>query len=208
MPIPPGYASVSVEKICQPDFEELELDISGGDREKTLKDALHGIILWPKHYIIIIPENDGSLRDHLELGPSSSVPACEPLQSSLGPSSSLPARSPSPQEPYDNSGEASSSDHDDDIPPNSPQQPFATGSQAQSFRSMQPPKRKQKRPAKKMPEPKTYEETEGNVEKEVKDFFVKVKEKTGRAGGQKNEGRKERLKDFIDEKETTVENGL
>jgi hypothetical protein len=29
---------------------------------------------------------------------------------------SLPARSPSPQEPYDNSGEASSSDHDDDIP--------------------------------------------------------------------------------------------
>jgi hypothetical protein len=24
MPIPPGYASVSVERICQPDFEELE----------------------------------------------------------------------------------------------------------------------------------------------------------------------------------------
>jgi hypothetical protein len=45
MPIPPGYASVSVEKICQPDFEELELDIPGGDGEKTLKDALHDIIL-------------------------------------------------------------------------------------------------------------------------------------------------------------------
>jgi hypothetical protein len=48
MPIPPSYASVSVEKICQPDFEELELDISGGDGEKTLKDALLYIILWPK----------------------------------------------------------------------------------------------------------------------------------------------------------------
>jgi hypothetical protein len=55
MPIPPGYASVSVERICQPDFEELEIDIPGGDGEKTLKDALHGIILWPKRYIVIIP---------------------------------------------------------------------------------------------------------------------------------------------------------
>jgi hypothetical protein len=121
MPIPPGYASVSVEKIYQPDFEELELDIPEGDGGKTLKDALHDIILWPKRYIIIIPENGGSPRDHLEPGPSSSVPTREPLQSSPGLSSSLPTRSPSPQEPYDNLGEASSSDHDDDIPHNSPQ---------------------------------------------------------------------------------------
>jgi hypothetical protein len=27
MPIPPGYASCSVERICQPDIEELEIDI-------------------------------------------------------------------------------------------------------------------------------------------------------------------------------------
>jgi hypothetical protein len=47
---------------------------------------------------------------------------------SPGPSLPLPARSPSPQEPYDNSGEVSSSDHDDDIPPNSHQQPLATSS--------------------------------------------------------------------------------
>jgi hypothetical protein len=79
MTIPPSYASVSIEKICQPDFEELELEILGGDGEKTLNDALHSIILWPKHYIVIIPENDGSPRDPLE-----------PLQSSPGPSSSLP----------------------------------------------------------------------------------------------------------------------
>jgi hypothetical protein len=170
MPIPPGYASVSVERICQPDFEELEIDIPGGDGEKTLKDALHGIILWPKCYIVIIPENDGSPRDHLEPGqPSSS-----------GPSSVLPARSPSPQQPYDNSGERSSNDHDDDIPPNSPQQPFATSSQAQSFRSVQPPKKKQKRSAKKKAEAKTNEETEGSVRKEVKDFFEKRKKEKNR----------------------------
>jgi hypothetical protein len=45
MPIPPDYTSVSIERICQPDFEELEIDIPGGDGDKTLKDALHGIIL-------------------------------------------------------------------------------------------------------------------------------------------------------------------
>jgi hypothetical protein len=72
IPIPPPYGLVSVEKICQPDFEELELDIPGGDGEKTLKDALHCIILWPKRYIVIISENDGSPRDHLEPGPPSS----------------------------------------------------------------------------------------------------------------------------------------
>jgi hypothetical protein len=60
MLIPPSYASVSVEEICQPQFEGLELDIPGGDGERTLKDAVHGIILWPKHYIII-PQTEGSI---------------------------------------------------------------------------------------------------------------------------------------------------
>jgi hypothetical protein len=149
MPIPPGYASVSVERICQPDFEDLEMDIPGGDGEKTLKDALHGIMLWPKRYIVIIPENDGSPRDHLEPGQPSSP----------GPSSALPARSPSPQQPYDNLGERSSSDYDDDICPNSPQQPFTTSSRAQSFRSVQPPNKKRKQSAKKKLEEKKDEET-------------------------------------------------
>jgi hypothetical protein len=58
MPIQPRYASVSIERICQPDFKELEIDIPGGDGEKTLKDVLHGIILWPKRYIFIILEYD------------------------------------------------------------------------------------------------------------------------------------------------------
>jgi hypothetical protein len=37
MPIPPGYTSVSVERICQPDFEELEIDIPGSDGERNLR---------------------------------------------------------------------------------------------------------------------------------------------------------------------------
>jgi hypothetical protein len=147
MLILPGYASVSVERICQPDFEELEIDIPGGDREKTLKDVLHSIILWPKRYIVIIPENDGSPRDHLDPGQPSSP----------GPSSALPARSPSPQQPYNNLGERSSNDHDDDIPPNSPQQPFTTSSRAQSFGTVEPSKKKRKRSAKKKAEAKTNE---------------------------------------------------
>jgi hypothetical protein len=42
---------------------------------------------------------------------------------------------------------------------------------------VQPTNKKRKRPAKKKPEPKTNGETEGIVEKEVKYFFAKVKEK-------------------------------
>jgi hypothetical protein len=52
MLIPPGYASVSVEEICPPQFGDLELDIPRGDGERTIKDAVHGIILWSKRYII------------------------------------------------------------------------------------------------------------------------------------------------------------
>jgi hypothetical protein len=37
MPIPPGYASVCVERICQPDFKELEIDITGGDGKRHLR---------------------------------------------------------------------------------------------------------------------------------------------------------------------------
>jgi hypothetical protein len=60
MLISPGYTSVYVEEICQSQFEDLELDIPGGDGERTLKDAVHGIILWPKRYIII-PQTEGSI---------------------------------------------------------------------------------------------------------------------------------------------------
>jgi hypothetical protein len=45
MLIPAGYASVSVEEICHPQFGDLELDIIGGDGKRTLKYAVHGIFL-------------------------------------------------------------------------------------------------------------------------------------------------------------------
>jgi hypothetical protein len=53
MLIPPVYTSVVVEEMCQPQLKDLELDISGGDGESTHKDAVHGVILWSKRYIII-----------------------------------------------------------------------------------------------------------------------------------------------------------
>ena len=53
MQIPTGYASVGLEEIADPKFNDIELDIQGGDGERTLRDALHSIILWPKRYIII-----------------------------------------------------------------------------------------------------------------------------------------------------------
>ena len=46
-PIPPGYTSVIVEQIVG-NNEDLELDFVGGDGEKTLGDALHGVVLWRK----------------------------------------------------------------------------------------------------------------------------------------------------------------
>ena len=42
---PPGYTSVTVEQIVV-NNENLELDFVGGDGEKTLGDALHGVVLW------------------------------------------------------------------------------------------------------------------------------------------------------------------
>jgi hypothetical protein len=66
MLIPPGYTSVSVEEICQSQFEDLELDIPGNDRERTLKDEVQGIILWPKRYIII-PQTEGSIPPTIQI---------------------------------------------------------------------------------------------------------------------------------------------
>jgi hypothetical protein len=42
---------------------------------------------------------------------------------------------------------------------------------------VQPPKKKQKQPAKKKPRAKIDEEIEGTIRKKVKDFFEKAKER-------------------------------
>ena len=46
-PIPPSYTSITVEQIVG-NNEDLELDFVGWDGEKTLGDALHGVVLWCK----------------------------------------------------------------------------------------------------------------------------------------------------------------
>jgi hypothetical protein len=146
MLIPPGYASVSVEEICQPQFEDLELDIPGGDGERTLKDAVHGIILWPKCYIII-PQTEGSIPP---IDPPQSRPS-----SSLR-SSSRPSRSPrslSTQEPLFNSGGASSS-HDIDINPESPPK-----KQKKPMAAKQAPSKAQKNTAAPQKKPPNHEST-------------------------------------------------
>ena len=59
MSIPPGYASVIVEQIVEPTHikENLKLDFFRGDGEKTLGDALHGIVLWRKADIKLTVNN-------------------------------------------------------------------------------------------------------------------------------------------------------
>ena len=51
-PIPPGYYSVSVDRVIK-DYREVPLDFPGGDGEKTLGQAEHSFVLWCKCYIII-----------------------------------------------------------------------------------------------------------------------------------------------------------
>ena len=52
-PIPPGYYSISVDRVIK-DYREVPLDFPRGDGEKTLGQAEHSFILWHKRYIIIL----------------------------------------------------------------------------------------------------------------------------------------------------------
>jgi hypothetical protein len=58
--IPPGYASVSVDRVVK-GFSNLALDIEGGDGEKTLGEAEKTFICWRKRYIIIPGASPSSL---------------------------------------------------------------------------------------------------------------------------------------------------
>jgi hypothetical protein len=152
MLIPLGYASISVDEICQPQFEVLTLDIPGGDGERTLKDVVHDIILLPKRYIII-PQTEGSV-------PPTDPPQSRP-SSSLWWSSrpSISPRSPSTQEPLFNSGGASSS-HDIDINPESPPK-----KQKKPMAAKQAPSKAQKNTAALQKKPPNHQSISGKTAK-------------------------------------------
>ncbi|KAG2561329.1 hypothetical protein PVAP13_8KG153904 [Panicum virgatum] len=80
-PIPPGYTSVTVKQIIG-NNEDLELDFVGGDGEKTLGDALHGVILWRKADIKLIASTTAPVQTDR---PSPSLPSPEPAPSPPSP---------------------------------------------------------------------------------------------------------------------------
>ena len=45
-----GYARVQVDRV-EPGWEDLDLEIEGGDGETELGQAIHTWICWPKKYI-------------------------------------------------------------------------------------------------------------------------------------------------------------
>ena len=47
IPIPEGYSRVLVDEVVDP-YSGLQLDIPGGDDERTLGESIHRIILWRK----------------------------------------------------------------------------------------------------------------------------------------------------------------
>jgi hypothetical protein len=58
--VPPGYASVSVDRVVK-GFSNVQLEIEGGDGEKTLGEAEKTFICWRKRYIIIPGASPSSL---------------------------------------------------------------------------------------------------------------------------------------------------
>ena len=92
-PIPHGYAKVEIE-LVERTYEDLELDIPGGDGEKKLGDTAHAIILWRKKYIVF----PGQERPPAPPSPpqAQSPPPSPPRQSPPAPS---PAPPPPPRAP-------------------------------------------------------------------------------------------------------------
>ena len=95
----PGYASVTVEQIVG-NSEDLELDFIGGDAEKTLGDALNGIVLWRKADIILIANTTAPVdpNDRPSLHPPS-PPSSHPAASPPSPPRQRATSTPTPPAP-------------------------------------------------------------------------------------------------------------
>ena len=93
-PVPEGYARVQVDRV-ESGWEDLDLEILGGDGETELAHALHTWICWPKRYIRIQQQLHQSERPR-----PTTPPLTEP---SMDPTSSPAPYKPlmdSPSPPY------------------------------------------------------------------------------------------------------------
>ena len=94
-PIPPGYTSVTVEQIVE-NNEDLELDFVGGDGEKTLGDALHGVVLWRKADIKLTASTTARMQTDR---PSPSLPSPQLAPSPPSPPAQRATSTPTPPAP-------------------------------------------------------------------------------------------------------------
>uniref|UniRef100_A0A0D9VGW4 DUF8039 domain-containing protein n=1 Tax=Leersia perrieri TaxID=77586 RepID=A0A0D9VGW4_9ORYZ len=105
--IPAGFSKVKVEQVVDT-YDDLELEIDGGEGETTLGEAIQNIILWNKRYIVIPGRVAGSVRPS---PPSHPSPPPSPTAPTPGPSPSDPAlgTSTSPPTPPDEESPAPAS---------------------------------------------------------------------------------------------------
>nr|TKW38524.1 hypothetical protein SEVIR_1G120900v2 [Setaria viridis] len=156
-----GYTKVGVDRVAD-GWEDLELEILGGDGEKNLGEAIHGWILWPKRYIRITQPNLSILGSSPQGSrvrsstPSARVPSPLPDKD---PSMSLPAdRDPSmtPHSPP--------ADRDPSMSPPPPVMSKTTRRKTRLVPPTTATKKKQKKPKEKQPKPKkAYEMTDTEI---------------------------------------------
>ena len=181
-PVPAGYARVAVDAI-EPGYDELQLDIPGGEGESTLAEAGRGLILWSKDCIVF---------PHSVLRPSA-PPSIDVQREGSQPEASQRQQSSPPREAshFDRDPSASPANlgTQDDAspyrryrsPPREPTPPRQRSRQqgSQKRKAISSPLRKK---AKKKPEPPakkklpydmTPEENEIECDREVKAFFAK-----------------------------------
>jgi hypothetical protein len=178
MPIPKGYARVMVDRV-EKGWEDLNLEILGGDGEEELQHALHTWICWNKRYIRF-PQGstDPAASAH---SPRPRSPTPTPSMSSLSPHAqrdpSMGPPSPPTQREPNMDPQSPPTQRD---PSMSPLPPPKVKKNTNAWVPPLPPPKVKKNPAKKKekpPPPKlayetTQEELNEHVRKEVREQFA------------------------------------
>ena len=187
-PIQPGYARVAVDQVSK-GYEDLVLDIPGGDGEKTLGEAEMAYILWRKRYNIIpgasappppvvaSPDHHSAQgNDDAFEGTAASPPSPTPLPPPRK-STTPPPRSPTPLPPPKSTLPPRRSP----TPPPPPRKPAPKRSTPQTKPLPCPPTKKQKANThlvipQKLSYEKSEQELKDAVQKEGTDFFEGAKQ--------------------------------